>query len=129
MLLSIDPGREKVGTAVLTAEGKVKYKQVLPVAEIEKQVEKLQHTNQITQLILGNGTNSEGIKEKLTSYFEQIIEVEEAYSTLEARKYYWQENPPQGWRKLLPLSLQTPPQPIDDYVAVILGRRYLEEQE
>ncbi|HKM17981.1 MAG TPA: pre-16S rRNA-processing nuclease YqgF, partial [Limnochordia bacterium] len=35
-------------------------------------------------------------------------------------------HPPRGWRRLLPVSLQTPPVPIDDYVAVILAQRYLD---
>ena len=34
-------------------------------------------------------------------------------------------NPPRGWRRLLPVSMQMPPEPYDDYVAVILAQRFL----
>ena len=32
-----------------------------------------------------------------------------------------------GWRKLLPVTMQVPPEPVDDLVAVILARRELEK--
>jgi hypothetical protein len=51
--------------------------------------------------------------------------VNERDSTLEARDLYWKEVPPRGWRRLVPLSLQVPPEPIDDFAAVVLARRHL----
>ena len=33
-----------------------------------------------------------------------------------------------GGRRLLPLGLRTPPGPVDDFAAVILGRRYIAGQ-
>ena len=35
---------------------------------------------------------------------------------------------PRGLRRLLPTSMQVPPVPVDDFVAVILGTRYLARQ-
>jgi len=55
--------------------------------------------------------------------------VEEAHSTEEARNLYWQENPPQGWRKLMPLGMLVPDVPLDAYAAVILVRRFLEGKD
>ena len=49
--------------------------------------------------------------------------VEERGSTLEARRRYFADHPPRGWRRLVPLSLQVPPQEYDDYVAVLLIER------
>ena len=57
----------------------------------------------------------------------KILMIEEGYSTEEARKLYWQENPPQGWRRLLPLGLQVPPVNLDGYAAAVLVRRYLKK--
>ena len=56
-----------------------------------------------------------------------ITVVEEAHSTEEARTLYWQENPPKGLKKLIPLGLLVPPIPLDAYAAVILVRRFLED--
>jgi hypothetical protein len=50
---------------------------------------------------------------------------EEAETTLVARRRYFRDHPPRGWRRLLPLSLQVPPEPYDDYAAAIIGERYL----
>ena len=46
--------------------------------------------------------------------------IDESHSTEEARKLYWQYNPPTGWRKIIPTSMQFPPEPVDD----LTGSRY-----
>jgi hypothetical protein len=51
--------------------------------------------------------------------------IEEAGTTLAARARYFKEHPRRGWRRLLPLGLQTPPEPYDDYVAVLLAEAAL----
>lgn len=80
-------------------------------------------------VILGNGTNCDSIKKMLMEVTTviKILMIEEGYSTEEARKLYWQENPPQGWRRLLPLGLQVPPVNLDGYAAAVLVRRYLKK--
>ena len=125
MILSIDPGCDKWGVAVLTESGEVKYRQVFTVSQLEEKVQSLKKEYPIKVLVLGDGTGSNFFRQELSLFFARIEIVEEKNSTLEAREYYWQENPPSGWRKLLPISLQTPPKPIDDCAAVILGRRYI----
>jgi hypothetical protein len=50
--------------------------------------------------------------------------VPEAYTTLRARRRYFDEHPLRGWRRLFP-GLQTPPIPIDDYAAVLIAEDYL----
>ncbi|MBP5092751.1 MAG: resolvase, partial [Abditibacteriota bacterium] len=51
----------------------------------------------------------------------------EWFSTMEGRKLYFKENPPRGWRRLIPTSLQTPPRSIDDYAAVVILKRHFKE--
>lgn len=78
-------------------------------------------------LILGDGTSSQEMKRELVDWgfpVESIFLVDESYSTLEGRALYYQENPPRGWRGLLPVSLQRPVRPIDDYAARILLQRF-----
>ena len=51
--------------------------------------------------------------------------VDEYRTTEMAKKEYWKVNPPRGLKKLIPLGMQVPPVPVDDFVAVILARRYI----
>jgi hypothetical protein len=51
--------------------------------------------------------------------------IDETDTTYRARALYFAEHPPRGWRRLLPLGLQVPPGPIDDYAAMLIARRYL----
>jgi len=53
--------------------------------------------------------------------------VEETGTTLEARRRYFRDHPPRGWRRLLPITLQLPPEEYDDYVAELLLERVLGE--
>jgi len=43
-IFSIDPGREKVGVAILSLQGEVLFHNVLPEEEIEKEIKMLKKT-------------------------------------------------------------------------------------
>ncbi|MDP7423155.1 MAG: resolvase, partial [bacterium] len=64
--------------------------------------------------------------EELASLFpeDRVRLVDERESTLEGRRRYFQEHPPRGLWRLVPLSLRYPPEPFDDLVAVILAERF-----
>jgi hypothetical protein len=51
--------------------------------------------------------------------------VPERDTTRRARERYFADHPPRGWRRLIPLSLQTPSVPIDDYAAWIIAEQFL----
>ncbi|MCK8816340.1 pre-16S rRNA-processing nuclease YqgF [Natroniella sulfidigena] len=123
MILAIDPGRGKCGIAVVDSDLAVAYQKVISTEDVVEEISKLMDSYQIEQVVLGNGTASQLIEEQVAEMIEYSL-VDETNSTLEARDLYWTKNPPSGWRKFLPLSLQTPPEPVDDYVAIILARRY-----
>ena len=128
MILGIDPGREKCGLAIMDYEEQVLVQEVLSTTELIKRINSLAVEYTLDNLVIGDGTLAEEIVHNLESQlnFEiEIITVDESYSTLEARKLYWQQNSRRGWRKLLPTSLQTPPVEIDDYAAIILIKRFL----
>ena len=79
----------------------------------------------VQTIIIGNGTSSKdaiALISEITSI--QVIPVDEKMTTLLARKRYFKENPPRGFKKLIPISLQHPDKPFDDYVAVILAERF-----
>ena len=46
----------------------------------------------------------------------------------EAKALYWQLYPPHGLRRLIPLGLQTPPEPLDGYAAVVQVHRFMEQE-
>jgi hypothetical protein len=59
-----------------------------------------------------------------------MVLVRDEYRTTElAKGEYWKANPPKGWRRLIPVTMQVPPVPVDDFVAVILARRFLPEEQ
>jgi len=79
--------------------------------------------------VLGDRTSSGKAKEVLSELLIEdkkleILSVDEHHSTELARRYYWRKHPPRGLRRLIPLTMQVPPVPVDDYVAVILAERY-----
>ena len=77
-------------------------------------------------IVVGNGTAaSQTLDAAKRLGVARVKLVDEKFSSLLARKRYFRENPPRGLRRLIPVSLQTPGRPYDDYVAVILAERYL----
>jgi len=129
-IAAIDPGREKCGVALMTCEGAVVERQVVARQEALAHLERWVERYPVTTVVLGDRTGSRSFaKEIEASGLSQRVKVcfvDEHLSTLAARERYFKEHPPRGWRRLLPRSLQVPPVPVDDYVAVILGERYLE---
>ncbi|MBR1730127.1 MAG: pre-16S rRNA-processing nuclease YqgF [Selenomonadaceae bacterium] len=126
MILAIDPGRDKCGVVVMSESGEIKFQKVIETINFSTTILELEKDFDLRIVILGNGTTSKELKltiEKIISI--PIKVVDEKHTTEEARKLYWIKNPPQGWRKLLPTTMQVPPMPVDDLVAEILAKRFL----
>lgn len=125
-VLAIDPGRDKCGLAVVAVNGDVVMRRIVPSHEVQSALQVLLEQHHITQIVLGDSTTSHALHKKLSAWLPgvPIATVDETGSTLEARTLYWQAHPSHGWRRLTPLSLQVPPEPIDDFAAVVLARRY-----
>jgi len=121
----VDPGRDKCGVAVLNSEGAVKFSKVIPTDELELTLKNLVARFDVELLILGNGTTHLDAENKIKALNLPVEVVDEKFTTEEARKLYWKKNPPRGWRKLLPTSMQVPPEPVDNLVAEILVLRHL----
>ena len=128
LYLGIDPGRSKTGLALVDGAGKILKLHIADSQNIDNEIVEFIQKSCPVQIVLGNGTNSSNIGEAVQKVLPnvEIAVVEEAHSTEEARTLYWQENPPQGWRKLVPLGMLVPDVPLDAYAAVILVRRFLE---
>ena len=127
--LGIDPGRSKTGLALVDGNGKIVSLHNADSQNINNEILEFTKENCPAQIVLGNGTNSRNICEVVRKVLPNIsvTVVEEAHSTEEARALYWEENPPKGWKKLVPIGMLVPPIPLDAYAAVILVRRFLED--
>ena len=124
-VIGIDPGRDKCGVAVLTNDGEIKFQKVIATETLEETLQKLSAQFDLKIAILGNGTTHKAAK-KILEKFLSVKIVDEKHTTEEARREFWKKNPPSGWRKFLPVSMQVPPEPVDGIVAEILVKRYLE---
>ena len=135
-VLAIDPGRSKCGIAVLSRSDpkdepndapRVLYRGVVETPDVVHKVTELQEEFHPDVVLIGNGTTSSVLQQRLAQAEIAPIEVvDEKYTTVLARRLYFNENPPRGLRRLIPVSLQTPQDPYDDYVAIILARRRFE---
>lgn len=123
--MGIDPGKDKCGVAVLTASGEIKYQRVVATEELDTVIKTLAAQFDIESVILGDGTTHKAAAQKVKAAGLNFQLVDEKHTTEEARREYWKKNPPRGWRRLLPTSMQVPPEPVDAIVAEILVRRYL----
>ena len=138
--LGIDPGRDKTGLALVDRTGRIIAVQIARTRGFSEYLptflfDKLQVTNfwglrqKLQAIVLGNGTASEEHKQRIEKALPgfPVHVVDEKYSTEEARALYWELFPPKGWRRLIPLGLQTPPEPLDGYAAVVQVRRFLQQ--
>ncbi|MBQ7453865.1 MAG: pre-16S rRNA-processing nuclease YqgF [Selenomonadaceae bacterium] len=123
--MGIDPGRDKCGVAVLSKAGEIKFQRVVPTDELDTVIKNLSAQLKIESVILGDGTTHKSAAQKILDAGLKFQLVNEKHTTEEARREYWIKNPPRGWRRLLPTSMQVPPEPVDAIVAEILVRRFL----
>ena len=125
-IIAIDPGTRKCGYAVVDSNLSVLQREVISTEKIAKILEDSLNVYKANKIVLGNGTNYKNIEKRLKNHFSQlkIILIEEEFSTLEARKKYFEAHPPRGILKLIPLSLRVPPCHYDDFVAVLLAEKY-----
>lgn len=127
-ILAIDPGREKTGIAILNNSDVLEHK-IINSEELVQTIKSLLEKYIIKTIVMGNGTSSKKKYDLLKREFmdRDIVLINEYRTTDEARKLYFQENPPKGWKKLIPLGMQVPPVPVDDYAAIVIGRKYLKD--
>ncbi len=130
-VLAIDPGSSKCGMAVVFrhvgGEISIGWRDVVPTAEIEQVIRQQRENHNISLIIVGSGTRGREVSQRIQTEFPSagVLVVDEENTTLQARERYWEHHPRTGWRRILPSSMQVPPDKYDDFVAVILAERVL----
>ena len=127
VIISIDPGKAKCGIAVVDSSGTVLKRKVVTTISVIDNLLELTEKYSADKILIGSGTNSKTIKKRIIESIPNIpIDiVDETHSTEIARKLYFKEYPPKGIFKIIPIGLQIPPVPYDDFAAVVLAKKYL----
>lgn len=132
-VLSIDPGTSKCGMALVqrdeNANIKMLWHDVVPVDAVLVKLHEAYIVHEFQLVILGGSTGSKQVKTAIRRHLPSmgLLVIDEKETTIQARERYWEANPRTGWRKLLPASLQTPPEAYDDFAALVLAERVLIE--
>ena len=124
-VIGVDPGRRKAGYALVEMTGAVVAAGIEPIERLPVRIGDLAASRPISAIALGKGTNARAIRNALDSLGVPVHLVDEYETSRGARALYFQEHPPRGWRRLVPVGLQLPSRPIDDYAAILIARRFL----
>ncbi|MDO8587486.1 MAG: pre-16S rRNA-processing nuclease YqgF [Armatimonadota bacterium] len=127
LVLAVDPGRSKCGLAVVGSDSGVRTRAVVPRTKLVETVETFARAYSPSVVIVGGGTGSKAARSAIeaASGGAPVETVDEKFTSLDAKERFFKENPPRGFRKLIPVTLQSPQVPYDDYVAVLLAERYI----
>ena len=102
-IISIDPGKFKSGLVLAGISEKIVYKAIILKSELlGDYVRNLNTLEDISKIIIGNGTTSEQIKEKLHIFKKEIITFEEKNTTYRAKARYFELFPISGLKFLIP---------------------------
>lgn len=125
VVLGIDPGWMRCGLAVCDAAG-VRVRAIVSPEELPHVVADWQARYGVTEVVMGNRTGSAVHMVALSGVLTvPLLAVDEHGTTLRARARYFKDHPPRGWRRLVPKGLRIPPEPYDDYVAILLAETEL----
>ena len=102
-VITIDPGKSKCGLVLAEISEKKIYKAIIVKSELlENCIRNLVNTEVISKIIIGNGTTSREIREKLYFLKKEIITFEEKNTTFRAKARYFELFPISGLKFLMP---------------------------
>ncbi|MFP4498784.1 MAG: pre-16S rRNA-processing nuclease YqgF [Vulcanimicrobiota bacterium] len=130
IIISIDPGSSKTGIAVINTGKEILERKIVPTKKLENEIKSCISTHNPDIIIMGDGTWSRRVKPRVEKVRGELpfCLVNEKHSTEKARLRYYKENPPKGFWKLIPVTLQAPPEPYDDLAAVIIAEDYIDKR-
>ena len=124
-VLSIDPGKYKCGLVLAEISEQKVYKAIVLKSEIlEDYVTDLNSVEDISKIIIGNGTSSSEIKKKLDFLKKEIITFEEKNTTYRAKARYFELFPISGLKFLIPREIFILKKNLDAISALIILEDY-----
>src|ERR1700678_2160413 len=133
-VLAIDPGSSKCGLALVRRLNPgnldLLWHEVIPTETLLPKLVEAERVASFQLIIVGGGTTSRRVLSEIREHYPGTgtLVVDETNTTIEARERYWEHHPRRGWRRFWPATLQVPPEPVDDFAAMILAERVLLER-
>ena len=148
MILGVDPGRDKIGWALVDYDGDLFSSGICSVSEQELFLTALSRgpghwehelspwvtekkglcatqPEGLSLVAIGDGTGSREAVKLFERLGIQIVVVDESGTTLEARGLYWSLHVLPWWKRRLPRIMWFPPRPLDDLAAWVIAKRSL----
>ena len=124
-VITIDPGKSKCGLVLAEISEKKVYKAIILKSELlENYLRNLITAEDIEQIIIGNGTTSREIREKLHFFKKEIITFEEKNTTFRAKARYFELFPISGLKFLIPREVFLLNKNLDAISALIILEDY-----
>ena len=124
-VITIDPGKSKCGLVLAEISEKKVYEAIILKTELlENYLRNLINAEDIDQIIIGNGTTSREIREKLHFFKKKIITFEEKNTTYRAKARYFELFPITGLKFLIPREIFILNKNLDAISALIILEDY-----
>ena len=124
-LISIDPGKYKCGLVLAERTEKIVYEAIILESNLlADYVRHLDKVEDISSIIIGNGTNSREIRKKLFFFEKEIITFEEKNTTYRAKARYFELFPISGLKYLIPREIFILNKNLDAISALIILEDY-----
>ena len=124
-VITIDPGKSKCGLVLAEISEKKVYKAIILKSELlGNYVRNLITAEEISQIIIGNGTTNREIREKLDFFKKEIITFDEKNTTYRAKARYFELFPISGLKFLIPREVFILNKNLDAISALIILEDY-----
>ena len=124
-VITIDPGKSKCGLVLAEISEKKIYEAIIIKSELlEDYFRNLNNIEEITKIIIGNGTTSKEIIKKLDFLKKEIITFEEKNTTYRAKARYFELFPISGLKFLMPREVFILNKNLDAISALIILEDY-----
>ena len=124
-VITIDPGKSKCGLVLAEISEKKVYKAIILKSELlGNYVRNLITAEEISQIIIGNGTTNREIREKLDFFKKEIITFEEKNTTYRAKARFFELFPISGLKFLIPREVFILNKNLDAISALIILEDY-----
>jgi len=128
-VITIDPGKSKCGLVLAEISEKKVYEAIILKSELlENYVSYLITAEDISQIIIGNGTCSREIREKLYFFKKEIVTFDEKNTTYRAKARYFELFPIRGLKFLIPREVFILNKNLDAVSALIILEDYCKKK-